>query len=167
MQHCLTIVAAMGRNRAIGLRGRMPWHLPAELQHFKATTMGKPVVMGRKTWESIGRPLPGRRNLVVTRTPGYEAAGCDVVSSLNDMLALLQGEEIMVIGGGELYRQTLSLAKRMVLTMVDCAPDADTWFPRWDETEWRLESERTVVADERNQYDFTVRDWRRVSVFCP
>jgi dihydrofolate reductase len=164
MQQRLTIVAAMGRNRAIGLRGRMPWHLPAELQHFKATTMGKPVVMGRKTWESIGRPLPGRRNLVVTRTTGYLAPGCDVATSVDAVLELLQGEEIMVIGGGELYRQTLPLAQRMVLTLVDCAPEADTWFPEWDETQWRTDSELSVAADEHNKYDFRILDLRRLIV---
>lgn len=154
----------MGRNRAIGLNGRMPWHLPAELQHFKATTMGKPVVMGRKTWESIGRPLPGRRNIVVTRTAGYRAPGCDVAASLDVVLEMLEGEEIMIIGGGELYRQMMPLAQRMVLTLVDCAPEADTWFPQWDETQWQLESEHTVAADERNPYDFRILDLRRLSV---
>jgi dihydrofolate reductase len=125
--------------------------------------MGKPIVMGRKTWESIGRPLPGRRNLVVTRTAGYLAPGCDVAASIDAVLELLQGEEIIIIGGGELYRQTLPLAQRMVLTLVDCEPEADTWFPEWDEAQWRVDAERTVSADEHNQYDFKIRDLRRLS----
>jgi dihydrofolate reductase len=159
----ITIIAAMGRNRAIGLRGRMPWHLPAELQHFKKTTMGKPVVMGRKTWESIGRPLPGRKNVVVTRTADYEAPGCEIAASLKAALEVLRDSEVMIIGGGELYRQVLPLAQRMVLTLVDCAPEADTWFPSWDESQWRVELEQRFTADEHNAFDFKIRELIRIS----
>ena len=99
MEKSITLIAAMGKNRAIGLDGRMPWHLPAELQHFKAATMGKAIIMGRKTWESIGRPLPGRQNIVVSRNPGFTAEGADVVSSLEAAILVSNSEESMVIGG--------------------------------------------------------------------
>ena len=93
----------MGKNRAIGLDGRMPWHLPAELQHFKKTTMGKAIVMGRKTWQAIGRPLPGRQNIVVSRNPDFHAEGVDLATSLEDAVDISESDEVMVIGGGQLY----------------------------------------------------------------
>lgn len=157
----ITIVAAMGRNRAIGLDGRLPWHLPRELRHFKETTMGKPIVMGRRTWQSIGRALPGRQNLVVTRDASYRAEGCEVAGSLTDAIALARGEEVMIIGGGELYGQTLPHADRMVLTLVDCEPPADTWFPGWDAADWRQVAERREQADERNPFDYRVIELTR------
>ena len=152
----ITIIAAMARNRAIGLAGAMPWHLPGELKQFRETTMGKPIVMGRKTWESIGRALPGRQNIVVTRNPEYCAEGCLVVSSLPLAIEQAEGEEIMVIGGGQLYRQALPAAARMVLTLVDCAPEADTWFPEWDENEWSEISRRSQTIDENNELAYQV-----------
>jgi dihydrofolate reductase len=159
----ITLVAAMARNRAIGLNGRMPWHLPAELQHFKRVTMGKPIVMGRKTWESLGRPLPGRQNIVVTRQAGYRADGVDVANALEQAIDLARGPEVMLIGGGELYRQALPLATRMVLTLVDCAPDADTWFPEWRPEEWRRVDSEAFEADERNPLAYQIVEWLRVS----
>ena len=131
----ITIIAAMAQNRAIGLAGAMPWHLPGELRHFKETTMGKPIVMGRKTWESIGRALPGRQNIVVTRNREYCADGCLVVQSLPLAVEQAEGNEIMIIGGGQLYQLALLATDRMVLTLVDCAPEADTWFPQWQDQE--------------------------------
>jgi dihydrofolate reductase len=157
----ITIVAAMGRNRAIGLRGELPWHLPRELRHFKETTMGKPIVMGRRTWQSIGRPLPGRQNLVVTRDASFRAAGCEVADSLAAALVLARGEEVMIIGGGQLYGQTLAHADRMVLTLVDCEPPADTWFPEWRLEDWRQVSMRSECADERNPFDYRVIELTR------
>ncbi len=157
----LTIVAAIARNRAIGIDGRMPWHLPGELRHFKTLTMGKPLVMGRKTHESIGRPLPGRRNIVVSRDPSYRAEGCEVAGSLDEALALAGEGEVMLIGGGELYRLGLSRASRMVLTLVDLEPEADTWFPAWDEAQWTEVGRREHPADEDNAIAFTVVDLRR------
>lgn len=161
MNKTITLVAALGSNRGIGLGGKLPWHLPAELQHFKRHTMGKPVVMGRRTWESIGRPLPGRQNLVVSRNASYLAEGCLVVCSLVEAVEAAEGFEIMVIGGGELYRQALPLASRMVLTMVDLAPDADTWFPEWEAAEWLLVSSQRHAPDARNQLAFEITEWVR------
>ena len=150
MGKTVTLVAAMGRNRAIGLDGRMPWHLPAELQHFKRTTLGKSIVMGRKTWQSIGRPLPGRQNIVVSRDPGFVAAGADVVTSLGAAIEISDSAEIMVIGGGQLYSLALSQATRMVLTLIDIEPEADTWFPEWQTEQWQKVSEQAYPADEKN-----------------
>ena len=160
MNKTLTIVAAMGRNRAIGVDGGLPWHLPEELQHFKETTLGKPIVMGRRTWESIGRALPGRQNIVVTRQAGYAAPGCRVVGSLVEAIEVANGPEVMVIGGGELYRQALPLASRMVLTVVNRMPAADTWFPEWNPAGWRaVANQRVTPGDGRPGFEIT--DWRR------
>ena len=159
----ITIIAAMARNRAIGMAGAMLWHLPGELKQFRETTMGKPIVMGRKTWESIGRALPGRQNIVVTRNPKYCAEGCLVVSSLSLAIEQAEGEEIMVIGGGQLYQQVLPAAARMVLTLVDCAPEADTWFPEWNENEWSEISRRSQTIDENNELAYQVVELIRAS----
>ena len=161
-QKSITLIAAMGNNRAIGLDGDMPWHLPGELRHFKAATMGKAIVMGRKTWESIGRALPGRQNIVISRNPGYHAENCLVVQSLEEALRRSESEEVMVIGGGQLYQQALPMASRMILTRVDCEPTADTWFPRWSKDEWREISRRSQPADDQNQYAFEVLELVRI-----
>ena len=157
----ITLVAAMARNRAIGLDGAMPWHLPRELRHFKETTMGKPIVMGRKTWESIGRALPGRQNIVVTRNPDFRANGCDVVCSVEDAVAMASGNEVMIIGGGELYAAALPHADRLVLTLVDCEPEADTWFPEWDDGSWFEVSSRDEAPDEQNPHAYRVIELSR------
>jgi len=157
----VTLIAAMARNRAIGLDGAMPWHLPRELRHFKAATMGKPIVMGRKTWESIGRVLPGRQNIVVTGNTAYRAAGCDVVHSLEDAALIARGDEVMIIGGGRIYAGALPFADRMILTRVDCEPEADTWFPKWDADQWREMASRSEEADEENPYPYRVIEWVR------
>ncbi len=159
----ITLVAAMARNRAIGLDGRMPWHLPGELQHFKSVTMGKPIVMGRKTWESIGRPLPGRQNIVISRNQNYFAEGAECCTSLQRALEIADGDEVMVIGGGELYRQALPLADRMILTVVDCEPAADTFFPQWTTAEWQEVSRQAKPADEHNAHACEVLELRRTA----
>jgi len=152
----ITLIAAMARNRAIGFDGDMPWHLPAELKHFKASTMGKPIVMGRKTWETIGRALPGRQNIVVTRSRAFQAEGCTVVPSFDEAMEAAIGEEVMIIGGGQLYRQALPLADRLILTLVDCEPEADTWFPEWNKDEWREINRRSQAADDNNALAYKV-----------
>lgn len=162
MKKHLTLIAALGKNRAIGLNGRMPWHLPAELQHFKRTTMGKSLVMGRKTWQAIGRPLPGRQNIVVSRNPGFTADGIEVVNSLIAALQIASSREVMVIGGGQLYELALPLAGRMVLTLVDIEPEADTWFPEWDQTEWEKTGEERFEADEQNPLAYSIIELKRV-----
>ncbi len=151
-----TIMAAMARNLAIGLNGDMPWHLPGELQHFKETTMGKPIIMGRKTWESIGRALPGRQNIVVTRNHAFQASGCEVAGSLDQAVQIATGEEVMIIGGGQMYEQALPFADRMILTLVDCDPEADTWFPEWQRDNWLQVSVRSETPNEQNPYGYRV-----------
>lgn len=139
----VSLVVAMAENNVIGKDGDLPWHIPADLKHFKAVTMGKPIVMGRRTYESIGRPLPGRLNIVVTRDPSRQWDGVETVQSLPDALdrAAADGaEEIMVIGGGDLYRAALPLAQRIYLTRVHEVVDGDTVFPALDSADWREHS---------------------------
>jgi len=162
----VTLIAAMARNRAIGFDGQMPWHLPGELRHFKETTMGKPIVMGRKTWESIGRPLPGRQNIVVTGNRALEAPGCVVVDSLDQALQVADGDEVMIIGGGQMYKQAVAFADRMILTVVDCEPEADTWFPVWRQENWRQINLRSVTGDDRNPHSYRVFEWVRKTDVC-
>jgi dihydrofolate reductase len=160
----ITIIAAMGRNRAIGLDGRLPWHLPRELRHFKAVTMGKPIVMGRRTWQSIGRALPGRQNIVVTRDRAFVAAGCEIAHSLGEACGRATGDEVMIIGGGHLYREALAHADRLILTIVDCEPAADTWFPDWEQYAWERRVVRRERADEQNAHDYEVIELTRKPV---
>jgi dihydrofolate reductase len=134
----VTLLAAIGRNLVIGSDGRMPWHLPADLAHFKATTMGHPMVMGRKTFDSIGRVLPGRRTIVVTRQPHWSHAEVETAHSMADALSLAgPAAEVFVVGGGELYAEAMPYAQRMILTEVPDAPEGDTYFPEWAAKDWR------------------------------
>lgn len=152
----LSLIVAVGENNEIGKGGRMPWHLPADLKHFKALTLGKPVIMGRKTYEAIGKPLPGRRNMVVSRSPGYRAPGCEVAPSFTDALVVSAGvAEIMVIGGGEIYREALPRAQRIYLTRVHGHFDADTFFPTIDPSEWREIVHEEHTADTRNAHSYS------------
>ena len=153
----------MGKNRAIGLNGRMPWHLPAELQHFKQATMGKAILMGRKTWQAIGRPLPGRQNIVISRNPGFEAAGADLAGSLPAALKIAQTDEVMVIGGGQLYTLAMPQAQSMILTLIDIEPDADTWFPAWDDQQWLQTDERLFPVDDKNGIAYRIVKFSRTS----
>lgn len=132
----LVLVAALGANRAIGVDGGMPWHLPEDLAHFKALTMGGVMIMGRRTWDSIGRALPGRTTIVVTSDPAWSAPGAVVVHSLAEALVAGGPGEVFVVGGGEIYRQTIALASRLELTEIDAAPDAEVFFPEVDPTAW-------------------------------
>ena len=142
------IVAALGRNRVIGRDGGLPWRLPADLKHFKRITMGYPIVMGRKTHESIGRPLPGRANIVVTRTPGYTATGCTVASSLEAALASCHdAERVMIVGGAALYEAALPATDTMYLTLIHDDFEGDVFFPDYDEQAWRESAREDVKAD--------------------
>ena len=155
----LTLIAAMDRNRAIGKGGRLPWHLPDDLRRFKARTLGKTVLMGRKTFASIGRPLPRRRNVVLTRDPGFRAEGVVVVHTLE---AALADGEILVIGGGEIYAQTLPLARRLWLTLVDTEiAGADAHFPGFDPSEWKETGRVFHPADEQHALSFSFVDLER------
>lgn len=154
----ITLVAAVADNGVIGAEGEMPWHLPADLAHFKAVTMGKPVLMGRLTWESIGKPLPGRDNLVLSRNPDWQAGGAQRVASLDEALRVAEkagAEELMVIGGADVYRQALPRAKRIYLTRVRAEPWGDTLFPELDPDAWREVGRRERMSDEKNPWDLT------------
>ncbi|MCX7165796.1 MAG: dihydrofolate reductase [Rhodocyclales bacterium] len=146
----LTLIAAVARNGVIGIDNRLPWHLPADLKHFKALTSGHTVIMGRKTWESLPanfRPLPGRRNIVVTRNGSYHAAGATVVVSLPAAISAAEGGEAFVIGGAELYAAALPLAGHLQLTEIDATFEGDTRFPVIDPHQWR-ETARETHLDE-------------------
>jgi dihydrofolate reductase len=148
-----SLIVARARNGVIGRDNGMPWHLPADLAHFKRTTMGCPVIMGRRTWESIGRALPGRRNVVVSRTPGYLAPGAEVVTSLEDAWRAVAGaNEAFVIGGAQLYAQALPEADRIYLTDIAGEIAGDTLFPALAPDQWRESSLGEHPADERNPY---------------
>ncbi len=160
----LTLIAALARNGVIGRDNGLPWHLPADLRFFKQTTMGKPLLMGRRTWESIGRPLPGRQMIVVSRDPAYRADGCTVAHSLEEALAGAgAASELMVIGGAVLFEQTLPLAERMYLTRVEAEMPGDVWFPDWDARRWRLDWEEAHPADSRHAYPYRFQRWERSS----
>jgi len=156
------LVAALARNGVIGVRGKLPWHLPADLQHFKALTLGHPLLMGRKTWESLARrPLPGRDNIVVTRQPGYAAPGARVVASLEAALALCAGEAVaFVIGGAELYAAALPRADALALTEIHANFEGDVRFPAFSRAEWR-ETERRAQADDGLRFDFVLYERKR------
>jgi dihydrofolate reductase len=161
----IALIAAMAENRVIGRENRLPWRLSADLRRFKSLTMGKPVIMGRKTYESIGKPLPGRSNIVVTRDPDYRAPGCRVVHSLEQALEAAAGhDEVMVIGGAELYRQTLERAERMYLTLVKTEVDGDALFPDIQPQQWRELEHASHRADEKNEYDYDFVTLERVPV---
>ena len=164
MTQRISLIAALDRNGVIGDGGNIPWRLPADLKYFKRVTMGKPLVMGRKTYESIGRPLPGRQNIVLTRRRDFEAPGCTVVHSMEEALAAAgDAEEVMVAGGGTVYRQFLPRADRLYLTFVDTEAEGDTTFPSIDATDWHLIFEEAHAADEENPipYRFTVFERRK------
>lgn len=161
----ITLVVAVAENGVIGAEGGMPWHLPADLRHFKQLTYGKPVLMGRCTWESIGKPLPGRRNLVLTTDPEWQAAGAERVSSLDEALAQAESDgaaELMVIGGAAVYRLALPRATRIYLTRIHASPAGDTHFPDFDESAWEQVACRERPADDANPVDLTFFTLERV-----
>ena len=149
----LTLIVARARNGVIGRDGTLPWRLPEDLAHFKRTTMGHPIVMGRRTWESIGRPLPGRRSIVVSRQAGFVAAGAEVVPSLDAALSLCEGaEEAFVIGGAHLYRAALPRASRLIVTEIDADFEGDTHWPAPDQSVWREASREHLAPTAERHY---------------
>jgi len=163
----LSLIVACAENRVIGIDNSMPWHLPGDFKYFKATTLGKPIIMGRKTWDSLGRPLPGRLNIVVSRQPGLELAGAEVFASLEqalvraDQWAREQGvDELMLIGGAQLYGQALEqgLVSRLYVTRVELSPLGDAWFPDFDRKQWTLTSSHAQAEEGKPLYHFEVWD---------
>ena len=159
----VSIVVATDDHGGIGYEGRLPWHLPNDLKRFKALTLGKPVIMGRRTHESIGRALPGRTNIVVSRQPGLEIEGCTVVPGFEAALAAAAGaEEACVIGGAEIYRLALPSADTLHLTRVHATVDADTHFPAIDASEWEEIAREDCLPDERHAHAYSFVTLRRV-----
>ncbi len=165
----LSLIAAHAENRVIGIDNSMPWHLPGDFKYFKATTLGKPIIMGRKTWDSLGRPLPGRLNVVVSRQPGLELAGAEVFASLEAALERAEQwarehgvDELMLIGGAQLYAQALEkgLVSRMYLTRVELEPKGDAWFPEFDAARWKRVSSEAQAEEGKPVYHFEVWDKR-------
>jgi dihydrofolate reductase len=151
----LSLIVAMARNRVIGANGAIPWRLPNELQLFKRITMGHHIIMGRKTWESIQRLLPGRTTVIVTRQQGYSVPGAMIVNSLAAALTACGDDaEVFVIGGGELYREALPMADRIYLTTVDAEPAGDTRMPEFDMRHWREISVESFAADDKHAYAY-------------
>jgi len=156
----ISIIAAMDRNRGIGVDNKLPWRLSIDLKRFRELTMGHHIIVGRKTFESIGKPLPGRRMIVVTRDLNYKDEGCDVAHSVEDAINLARERcenEVFICGGGEIYAQTIGVADRIYLTLVDAEVAADTFFTEFDQREWSEQESSYQPADEKNQYPFTFK----------
>jgi dihydrofolate reductase len=161
----ISFVVAAATNNAIGKEGKLPWNLPNDLRHFKNVTWGMPVIMGRKTFESLGKALAGRKNIVISRQPNWKAEGAVVVKSIEDALFVAgetDAKEAMVIGGGEIFRAVFNKAKRIYMTRVEAEPEADTFFPVIDPHEWWLSSQKNYEADEKNDYNYSFQVWERV-----
>jgi dihydrofolate reductase len=156
MKPQISIIAAMAQNRVIGRDNRMPWHLPADLRHFKALTIGKPIIMGRKTWESLPGLLPDRPHIVITRDHTYRAEGCTVVPSIDEALkAAGDAPEVMIVGGGELYAQLLPRANHLYLTLIEAEIEGDAFFPEYESGEWREVGREEHLPDEKNPYPYS------------
>lgn len=147
----ISLIAAMAENRVIGINNRMPWHLPADLRHFKALTIGKPIIMGRKTWESLPGLLPDRPHIVVTHQPNYQAEGCQVVHSIDEALAAAGDvSEVMIVGGAAFYSAMLPQADRIYLTRVETTVEGDAFFPDCNPAQWQITAQEKHAADEKN-----------------
>ncbi|WP_027857461.1 type 3 dihydrofolate reductase [Marinobacterium jannaschii] len=158
----LAIIVAQAENRVIGINNKLPWHLSEDLRYFKQVTMAKPIIMGRKTYESIGRPLPGRTNIVISRNPAFSAAGIKVVSGLDEAIELAEAQcvvdgaaEAMVIGGSQIYQQALARADRLYLTQVHAEVKGDAWFPEFDRQQWQEVGRQDFPAQEPNPYPYS------------
>lgn len=159
----ISIITAMDNNRLIGKENGLPWKIPADLQFFKKVTMSKPIVMGRKTFESIGRPLPGRKNIIITRDNDYTADGCEVVYSIDQAVSLAgHVDEVMVIGGANIYQQFITQADRLYLTIVHGEFSGDAWFPEIDFSQWQLAEKEDHKADEKNESDYSFEVYDRI-----
>ena len=155
--HSLSIAVAIGENYAIGKNNQLLWHMPADLRFFKQTTSGHTVIMGRKTFDSVGKPLPNRRNIVITRDTELKIEGVEVVNSLDEALAISKTEEksAFIVGGAEIYKQALPKTQKIYLTTIHHRFEADTFFPEIDRKEWKVISSEHHKADEKNKYDYT------------
>lgn len=159
----ISFIVAMDQNRVIGKDNQLPWHLPEDLKFFKRVTMGHPIAMGRKTHDSIGRILPGRENIIITRQKDYQSEGCKVFYSIGDFVeyARKQNDEIFVIGGAEIFKETFTYADRLYITHINEEFQGDTYFPEFNESEWELSSSDKGLKDEKNPYDYEFRIYQR------
>ena len=157
----LTIVVATDRNNGIGINNTLPWHLPEDLAHFKRTTSGHPIIMGRKTFDSIGRPLPNRRNIVITRNAGWQHDGVEAVTSIDAAKALVGDANAFIIGGAQIYADTLAATNRLIVTQIDKAFDCDAFFPAIDSSQWR-EVARETHRSETGGFDFSYVTYDRI-----
>jgi dihydrofolate reductase len=161
----ISLIVAAATNNAIGKDGNLPWHLPNDMKHFKNITWGMPVVMGRKTFESLRKALPGRKNIVISRQPGWKADGVITVKNIDDAMFVARetdAKEVMVIGGGEIYKALFEKARRIYLTRVEAEPEADTFFPPIKQGEWNLISQQNYEADEKNAFNYSFQVWERL-----
>jgi dihydrofolate reductase len=154
----ISLIVAYANNQVIGKDGVMPWHLPADLKHVKELTTGKTIVMGRKTLEGIGKPLPNRRNVVLTRDPAFQMPGVDVIHSKEEVLAL---GDVIIFGGAQIYNQFLDVVDRMYITEIDLDTQGDTFFPDWDRHAFTLVEKREGIVDEKNRYPHTFCTYER------
>jgi len=159
----ISIIVAVGKNGEIGKDNKLLWHLPDDLKFFKRITTGHPVLMGRNTFESIGRPLPNRRNIIITRNINYAAEGIEVANSINAALTLTtDSEDIMIVGGADIYKQILPQTDRVYLTVVNAEPEADKFFEQLKPSQWKLVEETHHAVDEKHAYSFDMQVWERV-----
>ena len=158
----ITMIVAMGTNRVIGMDNRMPWHLPADLKYFRQATWGHPVVMGRKTFQSIGKALPGRENIVLTRDRNLQLDGATIVHDMQDIIKRAANEQLFIIGGSEIYAQFLAQAERLLITQVAVETEGDAYFPVFDKEHWRLIKRTEGSADSQNPFHFAFEEWTRV-----
>lgn len=160
----ITLIVAMGKNREIGKENQLLWHLPKDLKHFKELTSGHPIIMGRKTYESIGKPLPNRTNIVISRKNDWFEEGILIVGSIKEAVKFAKkiDEEVFVIGGGNIYEQTIDLADKLEVTLVDAVLDADTFFPKINEKVWQKTNEERHQKDEKNEFDFCFQTFERI-----
>lgn len=156
----ISLIVAMGRNRVIGKDNKMPWHMPADLSYFKKITTGHPVVMGRKTFESIGRPLPNRKNIILTTDRSYKQAGCVIVHSVEEVLTFGKEQTLFIIGGAQIYQQFLTYADRVYITLIDGEFEGDTYFPELGD-DFVLISTESHEQDEKNRYDYEFRIYEK------
>ena len=161
----ITLIAAMDKNHVIGRNNHLPWYLPADLGHFKSATIGKPIIMGRKTFESIGNPLPHRRNIVITHQKNLIVKGCELFHSFGEALSSLTDEsEIMIIGGEQLFKEVFPQADKMILTIIEHSFDGNIYFPFWDDKEWCVTSKVDYELNRNNPYRFSFLELRRILI---
>jgi len=158
----LSLIVAVAKNNVIGGNNKLLWHLPADLKHFKALTMDHTIIMGRKTYESIGKPLPGRKNIIISRQEDYSAEGCIVLTNLQAAVDLCKKEgEVFIIGGAEIFKQSMHAADKIYITRIDHYFDGDTYFPNMNFSEWKMVKYLKHHADEKNKYEYSFAEYQR------